>query len=71
MNTILVLWVCLNSGYGCQHIVGESMEWYSCLGIEGQAKAADWVNQHPNYQVKKWQCVEPQRLPAILGRNQA
>lgn len=71
MTTILVLWVCLHSGQGCQHIVGETMEWYSCVGIQGQAKAADWINQNPKYRLKRWQCVEPVRLLAILGRNQA
>lgn len=68
MTSILVLWVCLQSG--CHPVVGEQMLWTECMS-NGIVKAADFINKNPQYKLRKFACVEPRRVKAILGRNQA
>lgn len=46
------------------------MQWTKCMS-HGIVKAADWINKNPQYRLKKFACVEPRRIPNILGRNQA
>jgi hypothetical protein len=70
MTSILVLWVCLSSGQQCQPMIGEQMHFMECLKA-GQVKAADFINKNPRYQLKKYACVEPRRVQAILGRTTA
>ncbi|CAH2398539.1 hypothetical protein MES5069_200059 [Mesorhizobium escarrei] len=70
MTSILVLWVCLSSGQQCQPMIGEQMQFTECL-MTGQTKAADFINKNPGYQLKRYSCVEPRRVQAILGRTMA
>jgi hypothetical protein len=70
MTSILALWVCPASGQQCQPMIGEQMQFAECL-MTGQTKAADFVNRNPVYQLRKYSCVEPRRVQAILGRTMA
>jgi len=69
MQSILVLWVCLSGG-ACHPVVGEQMQFMECM-MQGQIKAADYIRQNPQYKLKRYACMEPRRVKAVLGRNQA
>lgn len=68
MTSILVLWVCLSPGQQCQPMIGEQVQFMECL-MTAQVKAADFINKNTRYQLKKYACVEPRRVEAILGRT--
>jgi hypothetical protein len=51
-------------------MVGEQMQFAECL-MTGQIKAAEFINKNPRYQLKKFSCVEPRRVQAVLGRTMA
>lgn len=69
MTSILVLWVCL-SPTNCHAQIGQEMLWTECM-TTGIVKAADFINKHPSYKLKKFACVEPRRLGAVMGERQA
>jgi hypothetical protein len=68
MTSILALWVCPASGQQCQPMIGEQMQFAECL-MTGQTSAADFINRNPGHPLKKYSCVEPRRVQAIVGRT--
>lgn len=68
MTSVLVLWVCLQSG--CHPVIGEQMLWTECMST-GIIKAANFINKNPQYKLRKFAYVEPRRVKGVLGRNMA
>ena len=70
MTSVLVLWVCLSSGQQCQPMIGEEMQHVACL-TTGKSRPRTSSARIRRYRLKKYACVEPRRVRAILGRTVA
>lgn len=69
MESILILLACLSNGE-CIPVVGQQMPHTQCMATS-QQQAASWVGKNPAYKIKRYACVEPRAVQAILGRTQA
>lgn len=62
----IVLSVCLvSTPQTCKDVslpvFAEKVTPYGCM-FRGQVAAAEWINGHPRWQIKKWKCAPAQEL---------
>lgn len=67
--SVLVIIACLAGGEDCRpYAITEPIPWTQCMsGPTAMVEVRKWLDERPKRRLRAFKCVDPRRLPALIG----